>query len=132
MPEEFTPTPEPQPESSPIVPESGPGLPAPEEEVRFEMPQGEKRDLGALLDRIQSEPSTAPASQTVSADVDAAHALDAETRVEHLVRLAEAKGVPHAVAVAQKLNDFYALDLLHDELVEKFHTLLDSRGDSGL
>lgn len=53
---------------------------------------------------------------------------DAEARVAKLVSLAEAKGVEHAVRVAQKLNDFYVLDRMHDELSGKFYDALKAKG----
>ncbi|MEI9966320.1 MAG: hypothetical protein WDN67_01490 [Candidatus Moraniibacteriota bacterium] len=90
----------------------------------------EKRDFGKLLDRIQSLPPAA-AGQTVSDDAKTAASLDEGQRIEHLVSLAEAKGVPHAVSVARSLSDFYALDLMHDELAEKLHAVLD-QGQQGV
>lgn len=53
---------------------------------------------------------------------------DAEARVTKLVSLAEVNGVEHAVRVARKLNDFYVLDRMHDELSGKFYDALKAKG----
>lgn len=53
-----------------------------------------------------------------------------ETRqaVTELVRLAEAKGIKEAITAAQKTNDPYLLDTLHDALVDKIIPELTRRG----
>lgn len=81
---------------------------------------------------------TAAPSQGVATSVDAvavevdAKAVydetDAEARVTKLISLAETKGIEHAVRVAQKLNDFYVLDRMHDELSGKFYDALKAKG----
>ncbi|MFA9262603.1 MAG: hypothetical protein ACEQSB_04590 [Undibacterium sp.] len=78
---------------------------------------------------------TAPAGQSVSvtANVDAdatevGRMTDATTRVNQLVELAQVKGVAHAVAVAQKMNDLYVLDTMHDELADKLYEALKAKG----
>lgn len=53
---------------------------------------------------------------------------DAEARVTKLMSLAETKGAVHAVRVAERLNDFYVLDRMHDELAEKFYDALKAKG----
>ncbi len=54
---------------------------------------------------------------------------DAETKIDTLVRLAETKGVPHAVKVARHLDDNYALDEFHDRLLaEDLHDALMKKG----
>ncbi|MBI2439135.1 MAG: hypothetical protein HYV45_00805 [Candidatus Moranbacteria bacterium] len=53
---------------------------------------------------------------------------DEESKIQMLLDLASTKGVVHAVKVARKLNDYYALDCMHDELVDKFYDGLLERG----
>jgi len=40
-------------------------------------------------------------------------------KIEHLVNLAQTKGVDFAIAVAKKTDDACLLDLFHDELVKR-------------
>lgn len=40
-------------------------------------------------------------------------------KIEHLMHLAEKKGVDFAIEVARKTNDSCLLDLLHDRIIEK-------------
>lgn len=54
--------------------------------------------------------------------------LDEESKIRKLVDLAHTKGVAHAVRVARHLNDFYALDRMHDELADKFYDALLAKG----
>jgi hypothetical protein len=53
---------------------------------------------------------------------------DEESAVQKLLDLAGAKGVAHAVNVARKLNDYYALDRMHDELADRLYDGLLARG----
>lgn len=72
---------------------------------------------------------SAPVAAQVATDVDLlSHAVDAETRVNQLVELAQVKGVAHAVEVAQKMNDLYVLDTMHDELADKLYDALRAKG----
>lgn len=51
--------------------------------------------------------------------------MDAESQIQHLVDLAVAKGVVHAVKVARHMDDNYVLDMLHDKMIsEEFRKIL--------
>jgi hypothetical protein len=54
--------------------------------------------------------------------------IDEESKVEKLLQLAETKGVVYAVKVARSLSDYYALDRMHDELVDKLYEGLLAKG----
>jgi len=54
---------------------------------------------------------------------------DRESQITHLIDLAVTKGVGHAVKVAQKAEDYYVLDQLHDRLLaDELHEALTSHG----
>lgn len=72
----------------------------------------------------QSDDTAAIASDAQSV----AGMTDAESQVNELVQIATVKGIAHAVNVARKLNDFYVLDRMHDELAEKFYEALKAKG----
>ena len=96
-----------------------------EHEVKREEAPAENRDFQSLLKRVEAHaPNPVAPIQEVRSDADRTAALDEESRITHLVSLAETKGVPHAVQVARSLKDFYALDMMHDELAEQFHAAL--------
>ncbi len=63
-------------------------------------------------------------------DASALHQqTDRESQITHLIDLAMTKGVEHAVKVAQKAEDYYVLDQLHDRLLaDELHEALMSRG----
>ena len=54
--------------------------------------------------------------------------IDADSKVTQLVDLAVTRGVAHAIKVALRLNDFYVLDKMHDDLANKFHASLKEKG----
>ncbi|MEI6650316.1 MAG: hypothetical protein WCL23_02655 [Candidatus Moraniibacteriota bacterium] len=53
---------------------------------------------------------------------------DVEARVTKLLSLVETKGPEYAVRVAIKLNDFYVLDRMHDEMAVRFYDALVAKG----
>ncbi len=54
--------------------------------------------------------------------------LDEESKIQKLVNLAEVRGVVYAVKVARSLQDYYALDRMHDELVDRLYDGLLAKG----
>ncbi len=67
---------------------------------------------------------------TVMQDASMLHQqTDRESQITHLIDIATTKGVTHAVKVAQKAQDYYVLDQLHDRLLANdLHDALVSRG----
>jgi hypothetical protein len=51
-----------------------------------------------------------------------------EQKVDKLLDLATTKGLPHAVSVARKMKDYYVLDRMHDDLVDKLYDELVAKG----
>lgn len=67
--------------------------------------------------------------QAVDDDAQAvSEKMDADSQVQQLVDLAMSKGLVHAVRVTQKLGDFYVLDKVHDELVNRLYDALVEKG----
>jgi ABC-type phosphate transport system auxiliary subunit len=87
--------------------------------------RGEKMD--ELLARIDTHTSNLQASSPNQVKDDAASLSeeDEEMRISKLLSLADTKGVVHAVNVARTLEDFYALDMFRDTLIEQFHKKID-------
>lgn len=110
------------------TPERIPGT-SPEHEQARER-AGEK--YSEILSKVAPQvkvPTVATDAQAVAADAQAVFGeTDVESRVTRLLSLAETKGPEHAVKVAIKLNDFYVLDRMHDEMAEKFYDALVAKG----
>jgi hypothetical protein len=54
---------------------------------------------------------------------------DAETQIQHLVDIAQQKGIFHAVKVARHMEDNYILDTFHDRLLaDELHNALVQKG----
>jgi hypothetical protein len=122
--------------------ESFPGKPgSPEGSIEI-FPAGEK-EASSEGSREQPEEKydeilsrvTPVSPATVSTDEDAAadaknvgDTVDEESKIRKLLDLAATKGVVHAVKVARSLRDYYALDRMHDELVDKLYEGLLAKG----
>lgn len=53
---------------------------------------------------------------------------DVESQVTRLLDLATQKGIPHAVHVARDMKNYYLLDRMHDEMVDRFYQGLVEKG----
>ena len=90
-------------------------LSRPEEEKQVER----KRELN-IYDKILTKVKQKKTSSSKEEIKEDAHqtwqAKTADEQVEMLVKLAQSKGVVHAVKVAQRLDNYYILDKLHDQM----------------
>lgn len=101
------------------------------EQVPERAPETTKEKFSEILSKAPQTGGSDAVSDEGTVEVDAKSVYDetdAEARVTKLLSLAEAKGVAHAVRVAEKINDFYVLDRMHDELSEKFYDALVAKG----
>ncbi|MBP6889360.1 MAG: hypothetical protein KBC83_02820 [Candidatus Moranbacteria bacterium] len=89
----------------------------------------EANQLAEILSK--TAPVLGTAGSTGSATDDARNLsllADIESQVTRLMDLATQKGIPHAVHVAQKMKNYYLLDRMHDEMVDKFYQGLIEKG----
>lgn len=118
----------------PSTPESGAGAveqlspsvePSKETEAKSERVEDRVSDV---LTQVSSTTTPTDDGQ-LAIDAEAvSKQTDAESQVAELLQMASLKGVPYAVKVARKLGDYYILDKMHDELVEKFYEALKAKG----
>ncbi len=99
--------------------------PTPEQE-----PVIEGGNEGKKYEKLLSQVSSAvPTQNDTEVDLEHLTALEGETeKVEHLTKIAKTKGLPHAVTVAMRLKDYYALDTFHDELIDNLYDELAKEG----
>ena len=90
----------------------------------------EKEETYARILRKAPPTQAEPIHDEISADAkNASFEREAERKIEHLVKIAEVKGIPHAVKVARHLEDNYVLDEFHDRLLsEELHDALVRKG----
>lgn len=100
---------------------------SPEQKAPQENIEQKNEKVGELMERISTHSGNLQATSPTAIQADALglSGIDEEDRITQLLALADTKGVVHAVSVARTLEDFYALDLLRDTLIERFHEKLD-------
>ncbi|MFZ2188321.1 MAG: hypothetical protein WAV73_02035 [Candidatus Moraniibacteriota bacterium] len=103
-------------------------IPTPEAPERKEGKVERDDTYAKILAKVKS--SNPVAQNDVSTDAKiAGEGTDYENKIIKLVELAEAKGVVHAVKVAQHMEDNYLLDELHDRLLATdLHDALVKKG----
>jgi hypothetical protein len=102
-----------------------------EKEPAMELSPAEKDSAyNKILAKVQQSSQMTVDPGQVRLDAAAVYQkTDSESQIQHLVDLAETKGVIHAVKVAQHLEDNYVLDMFHDKLLsEELHTALVKKG----
>lgn len=102
-----------------------------EREAPKEISAGERDSAYSdILSKIQAQNAQDFDKDAVESDAHAAlHISDADSQVQHLVDLAQQKGIFHAVKVAQHMEDNYVLDTFHDKLLAKeLHDALVAKG----
>lgn len=90
-----------------------------EKEALRETSAAEKEDAYAkILARVKQPAAGALSDEEIKEDAGKVYQkTDAESQIQHLVDLALAKGVVHAVKVARHMEDNYVLDMFHDKLL---------------
>lgn len=108
---------------------------APISDVEREKPQeisaGEKdAAYNNILSKVQAKTDDKTDQNEVVSDAQiGSQKMDAETQIQHLVDLAQQKGVMHAVKVARHMEDNFILDTFHDRmLADEFHDALVKKG----
>lgn len=91
-----------------------------------------KVETEAAYNKILSKTAvqTPAVDEDIASDAEniAGKEMDAESRINQLVGLAEVKGVVHAVSVAKHMEDNYILDELHDRMADDLHDALIAKG----
>lgn len=91
------------------------------------IPEATEEKYSELLTKVSSAASGSDDETKV--DITHLRSLEGEEeKIEHLVKIAKSKGLPHAVTVAQRLKDYYALDKFHDELIDNLYEELVREG----
>ncbi|MCX6761407.1 MAG: hypothetical protein NTY33_00965 [Candidatus Moranbacteria bacterium] len=103
--------------------------PAPEAPERKEGRMEKEDAYAKILSKAPVQNQNMPVAD-VATDATSANAeIDVESKIGNLIKLAETKGIPHAVKVARHMEDNYALDEFHDRMLgEELHKALVAKG----
>jgi hypothetical protein len=100
-------------------------------EIQGEQKTETKSENETLYKKILSSVSATTPQNDENVDDEAKKVslkTDADSKVNQLVELASTKGVVYAVKVARHLQDFYVLDQMHDDLVNRLYDSLKEKG----
>ena len=106
-------------------------LPSQEKEPAKEIISAEKDSAyNKILSKIKTPAIGNASDEEIKSDAkEAIEKQDAESQIQHLVDIAQTKGIIHAVKVAKHLEDNYILDMFHDKLLsDELHDALVSKG----
>ncbi|EKE21207.1 MAG: hypothetical protein ACD_7C00310G0002 [uncultured bacterium] len=97
-----------------------------EKEGQKEISEVEKDSAySKIVSKVSQQASDVTGSDVKNDAQAVSEKMDAESQIQHLVDLATAKGVVHAIKVAKHLDDNYVLDILHDKMIsEELHKVL--------
>lgn len=110
--------------------ESAPAV-AVEREKPQEIGAGERdASYGKILSKMQAQTDDMTDQVAVASDAaEGAKKTDAESQIQHLVDVAQQKGVVHAIKVARHMESNYILDTFHDRLLaDELHDALLKKG----
>lgn len=102
-----------------------------EKEAPREIAPSEKdNSYGKILAKVKGQAQADAGQDDVKKDAENVWSkTDADSQIRHLVDIAMAKGVLHAVRVARHLEDNYVLDMFHDKLLaDELHDALMKKG----
>lgn len=75
-----------------------------------------------------SQAVSVQSAASIQDDVSAIASVDEQTKIEKLVHIAMEKSPEYAFKVAIRLDDMYALDMLHDRLSHQLYQELIAKG----
>ncbi|HRY82321.1 MAG TPA: hypothetical protein P5232_01245 [Candidatus Moranbacteria bacterium] len=82
-----------------------------------------------ILSKIPTQSQKVQTDEVAEDATSANVGIDAESKINNLVKIAETKGIAHAVSVARHMEDNYTLDEFHDRLLsEELHSALIAKG----
>lgn len=98
------------------------------EKVEIAKENSYEKVLERAKTQIQGSSGGGNTNTSLNDDVTGVLSMEEEARIQKLVDIALEKGPDYAFRVAIKLDDMYALDMLHDQLSHKLYEELISKG----
>ncbi|PIP28496.1 MAG: hypothetical protein COX29_00865 [Candidatus Moranbacteria bacterium CG23_combo_of_CG06-09_8_20_14_all_35_22] len=82
-----------------------------------------------ILSKIPPQNQKVQTNEVATDATSANTGIDAESKIDNLIKIAQVKGIPHVVNVARHMEDNYTLDEFHDRMLgEELHNALVAKG----
>ncbi len=114
------------PEKEKVIEEVGKVIEEKKEGIEVKKEEAEEA-IKDYLREIKETPAVQPPADQVISEAEAIKVLTKKRQAQYLVNLCFKKGIHYALHVAQKLNDPFILDELHDRLINELYTELVKR-----
>lgn len=102
---------------------------APEKMERKEGVAEREATYAKILSKVPATNQNAHADDVATDAASVNDGIDAESKIENLIKIAENKSIAHAVKVARHMEDNYILDEFHDRMLgEELHNALVAKG----
>ncbi|HAT73882.1 MAG: hypothetical protein US30_C0004G0019 [Candidatus Moranbacteria bacterium GW2011_GWF2_36_839] len=104
-------------------------FPTPEKIERKEGVVEKEATYSKILSKIPATNQNAHVNDVATDAALVNDGIDAESKIENLIKIAQAKSIAHAVNVARHMEDNYILDEFHDRMLgEELHNALVAKG----
>ncbi|MFA6160054.1 MAG: hypothetical protein WC678_03120 [Parcubacteria group bacterium] len=104
-------------------------FPTPEKIERKEGVVEKETAYSKILSKLPAQSQKVQTDDVATDATSANTGIDAESKIGNLIKIAENKGIPHAVNVARHMEDNYVLDEFHDRMLgEELHNALVAKG----
>jgi hypothetical protein len=104
-------------------------FPTPEKIERKEGVVEKEATYSKILSKIPATNQNVHVNDVATDAVLVNDGIDAESKIENLIKIAQTKSIAHAVNVARHMEDNYVLDEFHDRMLgEELHNALVAKG----
>ncbi|MFZ2976131.1 MAG: hypothetical protein WA055_05910 [Candidatus Moraniibacteriota bacterium] len=104
-------------------------FPTPEKIERKEGVVEKEAAYSKILSKLPAQSQKVQTDDVATDAISVNTGIDAESKIDNLIKIAETKSIVHAVKVAQHMEDNYILDEFHDRMLgEELHNALVAKG----
>ena len=104
-------------------------FPTPEKIERKEGVAEKEAAYSKILSKLPAQSQKVQTDDVATDAISVNTGINAESKIDNLIKIAETKSIVHAVKVAQHMEDNYILDEFHDRMLgEELHNALVAKG----